>query len=596
MDIKFKIVWIFIPILALVIYIDYVKAAAGDKLYFKVNLTPEIALKKKLDTMTLEMEKTAKLYKTAGQKIYWQNEAKKSFTKLLHAYGYYAHNIDIEIDEDKDLVILNVETGPRYLISNLSITFSGESNTNINIPTIDKLKTKKNHFIFAEDVLEDQDKIIKFIEKNNCLLYLSVAHQLTVNHLNKEIEIVFLIDDGPIAKIEKVEFKGLTNVKSEYARKLVKLSDGQCFKRSYVTEARSYLQKSSLFSSTTPEIPKTLNPDGSVPIVFNLTERKARSMKAGLNYGTDFGPGAALGWEHRNFFGSGEEAKISLSGNKKEQIFSLDYEKPFFRRDDQTLRLENNYENKKTKAFKSKEASLAAYLDRELTPEWKIGGGTKFTYAVVNQFEFNKNIQKYSLFSLPVYVGKDTRNNILDAKKGYNIILDAAPFFGIDSKNKPFLKSKLSAAGFVTNKGKIKSTLALKGSVGSIFGGGSFKVPSTEKFYVGGSNSVRGYAYQFVGNIDKNKRPKGGTSFVETTIELRLNITDDISIVNFLDSGFAYEKNMPDKKQALLHGAGIGFRYATGFGPLRADIGFPLKKRKHIDKGFQLYFGIGQAF
>ena len=44
-------------------------------------------------------------------------------------------------------------------------------------------------------------------------------------------------------------------------------------------------------------------------------------------------------------------------------------------------------------------------------------------------------------------------------------------------------------------------------------------------------------------------------------------------------------------------GVGVGLRYYTQFGPLRADIAIPLHKRVGgIDKAYQLYFSIGQAF
>lgn len=43
-------------------------------------------------------------------------------------------------------------------------------------------------------------------------------------------------------------------------------------------------------------------------------------------------------------------------------------------------------------------------------------------------------------------------------------------------------------------------------------------------------------------------------------------------------------------------GGGFGVRYLTNFGPLRFDVGFPLNRRKFIDKSYQLYFGIGQSF
>lgn len=47
------------------------------------------------------------------------------------------------------------------------------------------------------------------------------------------------------------------------------------------------------------------------------------------------------------------------------------------------------------------------------------------------------------------------------------------------------------------------------------------------------------------------------------------------------------------KKCSAVH---AGIRYFTDFGPLRLDIGFPVKPRKKVDKAFQLYFGIGQGY
>ena len=73
-------------------------------------------------------------------------------------------------------------------------------------------------------------------------------------------------------------------------------------------------------------------------------------------------------------------------------------------------------------------------------------------------------------------------------------------------------------------------------------------------------------------------------------------MNDSIGVVGFLDSGFAYSSLTPQLRKRLLQGAGLGVRYLTNFGPLRFDVGFPLKRRKFVDKSYQLYFGIGQSF
>ena len=46
---------------------------------------------------------------------------------------------------------------------------------------------------------------------------------------------------------------------------------------------------------------------------------------------------------------------------------------------------------------------------------------------------------------------------------------------------------------------------------------------------------------------------------------------------------------------ALKFGAGVGLRYATGFGPLRLDVGFPLNPEPE-DSFVAVYVSLGQAF
>ena len=71
---------------------------------------------------------------------------------------------------------------------------------------------------------------------------------------------------------------------------------------------------------------------------------------------------------------------------------------------------------------------------------------------------------------------------------------------------------------------------------------------------------------------------------------------EDYGLVTFVDGGSAFNSAYPDFEEDLLWGAGLGFRYFTDFGPLRADVALPLNKRDGVDDDFQLYFSIGQAF
>ncbi|RUX63828.1 BamA/TamA family outer membrane protein, partial [Mesorhizobium sp. M7A.F.Ca.CA.004.08.2.1] len=119
-------------------------------------------------------------------------------------------------------------------------------------------------------------------------------------------------------------------------------------------------------------------------------------------------------------------------------------------------------------------------------------------------------------------------------------------------------------------------------------------VPADRRFYSGGGGSVRGYAYQGIGPKDFTGQPIGGLSFFETSVEMRIAITDTIGIVPFVDAGTVSTKSAPDFSDVKV-GAGVGLRYVTPFGPLRIDAAVPLN-RDPGDPHFGIYAGIGQAF
>ncbi len=572
--------------------------ARKESLTIKIETDKKSPILKQLNELAKEMEGTAKIYKTTNQKAYWENEGRKSFDKLLRSQGYYAATIDVEFSSDEqNTIIFYINSWQRYTLTKITISHGKDSNRKIIMPDFSTLKVKEGEAAIAGKVIETQKKIIEYIENNNCLLSISINHAAIINHLENSVEINFIINAGQSATIKNIKFTGLKKVNEAYAKKLVKLENDQCFRNSYITNARGLLQKSGLFASTTPTIPQKTNADGSVPVTFNLTERKQKSIKAGVSYGTDLGPGATLGWENRNFFGSGEDLQVNLFGNQKEQILELNYTEPFYKRDDQTLKLSAKAEKRTSKAFDSKEGSISGFLERDLLDYWTGGFGLKFSQSKIkDKAQDQTKNQEFSLLSSPLFITHDNRNNILDPRNGHEIKLEGAPFFSLNSKAKPFLKGQISGTTYFPFKSKYMPVIAMRGAIGTIVGVKALKVPHTERFYVGGASSLRGYAYQIVGELDKGKKPLGGRSFVETSIELRIRVTEEIGIVGFLDSGMAYRSVLPTKKPKLLHGAGFGVRYITNFGPLRADIGFPLNKRKSVDDAFQLYFGIGQSF
>ena len=107
---------------------------------------------------------------------------------------------------------------------------------------------------------------------------------------------------------------------------------------------------------------------------------------------------------------------------------------------------------------------------------------------------------------------------------------------------------------------------------------------------------MRGYAYNSLGPTGPfGLAVIGGRSLFHGSAELRVKVTDTIGIVPFFDAGNAYATSFPNFSAPLATAVGVGLRYYTAIGPIRADVAFPLERRDG-NGPVAFYVSIGQAF
>src|SRR6185369_1245959 len=110
---------------------------------------------------------------------------------------------------------------------------------------------------------------------------------------------------------------------------------------------------------------------------------------------------------------------------------------------------------------------------------------------------------------------------------------------------------------YVDVSGGGRSVLALRGLVGKIAGAGVFNLPPDQRFYAGGSSTVRGFRYQSVGPQFPDGKPTGGTAVSAGSVELRQRILDNYGVAAFVDAGQVNANGSPFSSGWRV-GAGIG--------------------------------------
>jgi translocation and assembly module TamA len=212
----------------------------------------------------------------------------------------------------------------------------------------------------------------------------------------------------------------------------------------------------------------------------------------------------------------------------------------------------------------------------------------------------------FTLLGFPVSLRYDSTgraNPLVDPTGGIVGNATVTPTFsfaGGDADSAYFTLLQVSAATYLdlarfNLASSERSVIAMRAVVGTALGASQLDLPPDQRFYGGGSASVRGFRYQSIGPRFADGKPAGGTAIDAVAIELRQRLFGDFGAVAFVDAGRVSASGGPFHGK-LSVGAGVGVRYYTAIGPLRLDFAVPVKNDVPGNDSFQVYIGLGQAF
>jgi outer membrane protein assembly factor BamA len=124
---------------------------------------------------------------------------------------------------------------------------------------------------------------------------------------------------------------------------------------------------------------------------------------------------------------------------------------------------------------------------------------------------------------------------------------------------------------------------------------GTTIVPPKDRFYLGGSSTVRGYGFRDIGPEDEDGNPLGGRIMGLANAEARVGVWGRLGTAIFIDVGGLWQSSDEIATGSTGFGTGIGLRFSTPFGPIRLDYGFAPTWNRGLRRG-RVYIALGQAF
>jgi len=358
----------------------------------------------------------------------------------------------------------------------------------------------------------------------------------------------------------------------------------------------------SLFSTVSVEPVRTdkAGPDGTevVDLLVRQNPGPPRTLAAELGYSTGQGIRLTGSWTHRNLFPPEGALIVAGVAGTQEQGLTTTFRRSNAGQRDRTFQIAAQLNHQDYDAYESYTGTLSFRYSRDSTPiwqkRWTYYYGAELVGSNEDRWNYNSNQRDrgtWLIAALPLFLGHDRSDNLLNPTRGFRIKANASPETSVRGAARPYARFMLEGTYYQPVSTNI--VVAGRARVGSIVGIARDDLPPSRRYYAGGGGSVRGFGYQELGPRSPDGKPVGGRSFNEFAIEARYRF-GNYGIVPFVDAGQVYEGIYPTG-QNIRFGAGIGGRLYTNFGPIRVDVATPIK-RKPGESKISLYISIGQAF
>jgi translocation and assembly module TamA len=533
----------------------------------------------------------------------------KTFQDVLASLGYFDSQVHFSITEKEPIqikILLNL--GTRFRIKTISFVCHDNPKAFVGMPfqaPYDLVGLKPEDFVNAQRLEEGMKKIKTYFQQRG-FAFAEVDRPTGVFHSeNSTVEVTYIIRVYEPTRIQNTRIEGLKKLSPDYVKNRVLWKKGQQYNQTLVTKTKRKLLETGLVGNINIK-PEKINSahehEQDVDMVIKVKEAAPRILGAGVRYASYDGIGANAFWHHNNIGGRGEHLGLTLHRSRREHLASVNYTIADFLSPEQKLINEASYVWQLTRAYVGRTYNAGTRVDRPITDTFSVYVGGRYEIGRLKREDVVYNTK---LTGIPVGAKLDKSNDALDPTSGYKVNLDVTPYYGRMRGSSGMTVSQAGLSGYLpflqNDLGESPLVLASFARGGSIWIQETQSIPPNKRFYLGGGGSVRGYGYQLLGPLDKDRVPLGGRSFSEFGTEIRLKTTETFGFVSFLEAGSVQDGKVPHPTKDLLWGAGLGVRYYSSIAPIRFDVGVPFKRRKNasgrtVDSAFQIYISIGQAF
>ncbi len=407
-------------------------------------------------------------------------------------------------------------------------------------------------------------------------------------------EVALRVAPGKGCAFGEVEILDTKKYPQRVIRKELAFKPGQRFDQSKLQQSQQRIYRLELFQAVGMRALADREQNGVIPIEIRVKEAPRHTVKLGVGYGTEERLRGSVTFRRRNFLGDARRLQAEAKYSKLEPgRFQLTLYQPQFPEAKTALQFSPFLLRQKESNFQAQR--LGAEISAQRVWGKFSNGFARYRFERVEADTsgqtvlYRKSIVTLGLFrnsSSPLFSPR--RGMFTSFEADWSGLLFDADFQYLKGTFEIRRYSEIFPEAVLASRAKL-GTIRLLGSITPV-------APPEERYYAGGSSSVRGWRRQQLGPKDSDELPFGGNSLFESSVELRIPLWKALGAVSFVDAGNVWSTSVTFPLDDLHYAAGCGLRYETPIGPARLDFAWKLNRQFGEVKRLEIHLSVGQAF
>lgn len=482
----------------------------------------------------------------------WYQHSISDIKQALEAYGYFKPTIRHSLkkaDAGWD-ASFQISVGPPLRITSLKVLVENAKPVDHKITKLIADFPLHKGDTFRSDTYEEaKQKLLTQVVADGYLSAYFSKHTVVINRKTYTSELILSLNPGPRYYFGPIIFQQ-SILNNNLLQRYIPFKSGDPYSSTQLLKLQDNLNKSGYFQNISIPDTQINKQNQNLPVTFILTPRPSQQYTAGIGYGTDMGIRGTLGWESRYLNKEGHRLSILSQLSKVQNSLLTTYTIPGKHPATDNYNINFAIVRKKL----AQVTTTTQQIGIASIGKWKDWKRNLFLNYQIERFSYlNKPKTNSHILTPGLNLSHTKFDNPLFPLHGHQLNLKLQ---GADQNllsNTTFLQSEIQGKYILSWDNN--SRLLFRGDIGYTLISNQGNFPPSLLFYAGGSQSVRGYAFQSLGP---------GRYLMTGSIEYQHRIINNFYGAIFLDAGNAVN-NFPINLQK---GSGLGLVWASPLGPM----------------------------